>query len=931
MERFAFSTLSLAIAGCLGLGFTPAHAAITASEIWDGEDVPAHEIIRTKTSADLQGNSWAGLYTQPNAQGVLSNLNVQLNAQNPENESGSEQLIAIYVAGGDVELAGDRLSSSITTNFLGGGNNQATALFVGGGELTVSSKEVHLNVASTAEEGKSVYGISSTGNLNFTSETVDITLSTATDRKDVQDQYSQGVGIDLYGGQAIFSEKTNVVVRGTSTSPTLATNSAANGRNGAQLLWGLRLEGGQAVVKGSFSTDLKTVGGDASGVTLENHFYNSSMGHNYADSALEINNMTLKVHSELAEATGIQTLYTPKNPDEAFSVLLNSTGTTNIEVSTNSGQAKAISVKGPTTVNLLGNVTAKATAGETGTAHSIFINEGVLKLGGALNRLEGDALVAADGKLILSAGLTDLNGQLDASAGSLILDKAILVLHDDAKIDQLLFGLPLTTFALSQEEEQDSEVRIMGGRTEISGGTGNGQGSMTVAKEGSLSMGGTSTFKSLTAEGPVSLQAGASLSLTEDSSVTDFHAESAQVTLAEERKLKVGGEMNVGTFSGDKPTVVFTKKEASFHMGSNQTTGLGLEATGEVTDDLDGDINALIGKITVGGTTPEGGEPSAPELDHVTMQEGDVVGEVSKVGDGPIVEKTNASNDAKLNRLSAMPAMMTRIQMNELRKRMGDIRAAEGQTGVWARYNGGNLKGDYELDADFNMIQVGADTKLGNGLPRVGAAFSYARTEADDLYGSVDMDAYSLSGYGIWTWDNGAFADVIARVANVDTDMKEGVKAGSLDNWLFSLSSEIGQRAQFAGTFYVEPSAEMTYTWMEGGNFRMGDVDRKIGDTESLIGRFGVALGKACPSGYGDFYIRAGLVHEFMGNASITTTKNSTTRTIVQNGNDTWIEYAVGGNINFNKNTYLYADLERTEGAALEEDWRANLGVRYSF
>ncbi len=48
-------------------------------------------------------------------------------------------------------------------------------------------------------------------------------------------------------------------------------------------------------------------------------------------------------------------------------------------------------------------------------------------------------------------------------------------------------------------------------------------------------------------------------------------------------------------------------------------------------------------------------------------------------------------------------------------------------------------------------------------------------------------------------------------------------------------------------------------------------------------------------------------------------------------GADTWYEYGIGANFNLNKNTYVYADVERTSGGALDEDWRANIGVRYSF
>ena len=68
-------------------------------------------------------------------------------------------------------------------------------------------------------------------------------------------------------------------------------------------------------------------------------------------------------------------------------------------------------------------------------------------------------------------------------------------------------------------------------------------------------------------------------------------------------------------------------------------------------------------------------------------------------------------------------------------------------------------------------------------------------------------------------------------------------------------------------------------------------------------------------------------LHEFLGDAAV----HGGTYTLETDGDDTWIEFGVGANFNLNKNLYGYVDLERTEGADLDEDWRANVGVRYSF
>ena len=46
---------------------------------------------------------------------------------------------------------------------------------------------------------------------------------------------------------------------------------------------------------------------------------------------------------------------------------------------------------------------------------------------------------------------------------------------------------------------------------------------------------------------------------------------------------------------------------------------------------------------------------------------------------------------------------------------------------------------------------------------------------------------------------------------------------------------------------------------------------------------------------------------------------------------DTWVEYGLGANFNVTPNTYLWADIERTSGGTLDEDYRATFGIRYSW
>ena len=353
--------------------------------------------------------------------------------------------------------------------------------------------------------------------------------------------------------------------------------------------------------------------------------------------------------------------------------------------------------------------------------------------------------------------------------------------------------------------------------------------------------------------------------------------------------------------------------------------GVAIGATGELNDDLEGDFSSLTDNFVgfADGT-------------QVVMAEGEVIGAVTGTIDGnEVVGQTMAVNtktEALANKVTLAPQMITRIMMNDLRKRMGDLRAAEGTHGAWARYNGGQMSGQ-GMDADFHMVQVGVDTVPVADAPRFGVAFSYAQTEASDAYGSSDMDSFSLAFYGTKMYDSGMFVDVIGRMATMGTDMVNAGKSAKMDNVALSLSGELGWRFDVTDRFFFEPSVEATYTYTNAETFTMGSGKYELEAVDSLVGRAGFAAGFKCPANKGDVYVRAAVVHEFMGDTTMNswTARGTQVAPVVMDGKDTWFEYAIGVNLNVNKNTYVYADVERTSGANVDEDWRANVGVRFAF
>ena len=396
--------------------------------------------------------------------------------------------------------------------------------------------------------------------------------------------------------------------------------------------------------------------------------------------------------------------------------------------------------------------------------------------------------------------------------------------------------------------------------------------------------------------------------------------------------LKVDGEAifndnaDIGTLAGSNAMLTLGDVDSKILVGTNTAKKTTLGATGQVNDALSGDVNALLTKFE-GEAKKEG--------TSVSMAEGDYAGATSATvgADGKatnVVAQTNSVMSNVLDLASATTLSLNRILMNDVRKRMGDLRESQGTHGVWARYDGGKLSGSHGLENDFTTIQAGIDTVPLADAPRFGVAFAYTTSDADLRRGNAEMDAFSLAFYGTKAYDNGLFVDVIGRMATANTDVViDGNKKGSMDNVALSLSGELGWRFDLSNALYVEPQAELTYTYVDADTLKLSNGNSyKFDALNSMIGRAGFAAGLTLPNERGNVYVRTSAVHEFMGDATVT---GGTGIVHEMDGKDTWVEYGIGANFNLTPTTYFWGDLERTAGATLDTDWRMTVGVRHAF
>ena len=298
----------------------------------------------------------------------------------------------------------------------------------------------------------------------------------------------------------------------------------------------------------------------------------------------------------------------------------------------------------------------------------------------------------------------------------------------------------------------------------------------------------------------------------------------------------------------------------------------------------------------------------------------------------------------------ASTALLWRSENSDMLQRIGDVRLANEESGLWARYYGGknsfNAK-NTKYSTSFNAYQLGYDKQLDNNM-LFGAAVSYNKGKNTyEMGGHGDGKAVSLSVYGSWNSDKGHYADVIVKGGKLDNDYTVyndmGHKLeGDYDTWGLSLSAEYGRRMQMQNGFYIDPSVQFTVGRVAGADYSAASdfLDSKGLKKDmyvsqdaftSAIGRIGLGIGKTTDKSM--FYTKFALAHEFSGDFTTTfAAENEPTSSTAVDFGGTWFEWQLGGSMKVNDNSYVYATFEKKFGGDTgSNDWRLDAGLRWSF
>ncbi|MDP0390179.1 autotransporter outer membrane beta-barrel domain-containing protein [Glaesserella parasuis] len=237
-----------------------------------------------------------------------------------------------------------------------------------------------------------------------------------------------------------------------------------------------------------------------------------------------------------------------------------------------------------------------------------------------------------------------------------------------------------------------------------------------------------------------------------------------------------------------------------------------------------------------------------------------------------ITKSPNQAAIKEANEVTSLHTDLNHVEMNNLNKRMGELRGIDANAGVWARVLGGKGSSD-SYKHKFTHIQTGFDKQshLSNAELFTGVTVTHTSTDIEGKVGSTNGDVKSI-GAGVYAtalFDNGFYLDTIAKYVKNNhkfdyafKEMKLDFKSQQYHTHSFYLGGEVGYRFNL-GSGYVEPQAEVIYVKNSQANLADNGHKLTIKASNGLVGRLGVNAGKTFEIGQSKATAWAGIGYQW--------------------------------------------------------------------
>ncbi len=316
--------------------------------------------------------------------------------------------------------------------------------------------------------------------------------------------------------------------------------------------------------------------------------------------------------------------------------------------------------------------------------------------------------------------------------------------------------------------------------------------------------------------------------------------------------------------------------------------------------------------------------------------------EAQQQGDTVVLHQERLTDYA--NMALSIPSANTNIwhlQQDALSTRLTNSRhGLKDSGGAWVSLFGGNFDGDngtIHYDQDVSGIMVGLDTYIdGNNADWIfGAAAGFAKGDMSDRTGQVDQDSQTVMVYSAARFENAIFLDSSLSYSRFNNDLSATMSDGkyvdgntTTDAWGFGLKLGYDWKPNTAG--YLTPYAAISGLFQSGDDYRLSN-DMRVGSQSYDSMRYELGFDAGYTFGYGDDqaltpFFKLAYVYDDAGEDARVNGDN------IDNGvKGSAVRVGLGTQFSFTKHFSAYTDATYLGGGDVDQNWGANLGVKYTW
>ena len=260
--------------------------------------------------------------------------------------------------------------------------------------------------------------------------------------------------------------------------------------------------------------------------------------------------------------------------------------------------------------------------------------------------------------------------------------------------------------------------------------------------------------------------------------------------------------------------------------------------------------------------------------------------------------------------------------------------------GAWVSYFGGSFDADngtINYDQDVNGIMVGVDSKIDGNNAKwiVGAAAGFAKGDMSDRTGQVDQDSQTAYIYSSARFDNNIFVDGNLSYSHFNNDLSANMSNGqyvdgstSSDAWGFGL--KLGYDLKLGDAGYVTPYGSVSGLFQSGDDYKLSN-DMKVDGQSYDSMRYELGVDAGYTFAYSEDqaltpYFKLAYVYDDSNNDS-----DVNGDSIDKGVEGSAVRVGLGTQFSFTKNFSAYTDANYLGGGDVDQDWAANVGVKYTW